>query len=92
MYFEKAILEKHPSPHINKSQFDSMLVGQIQRDSHIWRHHVLNFIFLKSLTEPLQHLHCIFVIYLPNHYVTIVVDGEITTSTTPSNLSPMNSK
>jgi hypothetical protein len=35
-----------------KSQFDSMLVGQIKMDSHIWRHHVLNFIFLEELTEP----------------------------------------
>ena len=52
-----------------------MLVGQIQRDSHIWRHHVLNFIFLEEMTGPLQHLPYIFVIYLLNHYVTLVVDG-----------------
>jgi hypothetical protein len=76
VYFEKAILEKYPPPHKNISQFDSMLVGQIQRDSHIWRHHVLNFIFLEELNEPLQHLPSIFVIYLPNHFVTLVVDGE----------------
>ncbi len=35
-----------------------------------------NFIFLEELTEPLQHLPSIFVIHLPNQYVTIVVDGE----------------
>jgi hypothetical protein len=31
---------------------------------------------LEELTEPLQHLPSIFVIHLPNHYVTLVVDGE----------------
>jgi hypothetical protein len=37
---------------------------------------VCNFIFLEELTQPLQYLPSIFVIYLPNHYVTLVVDGE----------------
>jgi hypothetical protein len=37
---------------------------------------VRNFIFLEELTEPLQHLPSIFVLHLPNHYVTLVVDGE----------------
>jgi Ulp1 family protease len=37
---------------------------------------VCNFIFLEELTEPLQHLPSIFVIHLPNHYVTLVADGE----------------
>ena len=75
VYFVKAILEKYPPPHKTISQFDSMLVSRIKIYSHIWRHHVLNFIFLEKLTKPLQHLPSIFVIYLPNHYVTLVVDG-----------------
>jgi len=76
LYSEKTILEKYPPPHKKIPRFDSMLIAQIQRDSHIWRHHVLNFIFLEELTELLQHLPSILFIYLPNHYVTLVVDGE----------------
>ena len=70
MQFSKDILLK------KNARIDSMLVGQLNLDSHIWRHHVLNFIFLEELNEPLQHLPSIFVIYLPNHFVTLVVDGE----------------
>ena len=75
VYFEKAILENILLLTKN-SQLDSMLVGQIQRDSHIWRNYVFNFIFLEELTETLEHPTSIFVIYLPGHYVTLIVDGE----------------
>jgi len=37
---------------------------------------VWNFIFLEEVTEALHHLPSISVLHLPNHYVTLVVDGE----------------
>jgi hypothetical protein len=76
VYLEKAILKKYPPPHKNITQFDSMFCGQIKMNNHIWRHRVCNFIFLEELTGPLQQIPYIFIIHQPNHYVTLVVNGE----------------
>ena len=76
LYFEVAILNKHPPPQKVVSQFDSMLVEQINVDSRLWRHNVLNFIFLEELTEPLQHPTSVFLIHTSSHFVTLVVDRE----------------
>jgi hypothetical protein len=71
-------VKKYPHGEEKVSQFDTMLVGSIEYDRTIWRHHVFNSIFEETLTEPLQHPTSVYLIHneIHKHFVTLVVDRK----------------